>query len=147
MPRFLLCSSAVLVLAFSLLYLLTSNTSVLKWPATSIGSETGSSNTHIGVGRPHRVLRTSRRDNSFTIAILADLHYGEEEHGWGIKQDVKSTAVIESVLDYEPEVGLVVINGDLITGENTFRENSSAYVDRVVAPMVQRSVPWASTYG
>jgi hypothetical protein len=41
----------------------------------------------------------------------------------------------------------VVLNGDLITGENTFRHNSSAYVHRIVAPMVAAGIPWASTYG
>ncbi|KAL1979881.1 hypothetical protein VTN96DRAFT_5015 [Rasamsonia emersonii] len=42
---------------------------------------------------------------------------------------------------------LVVLNGDLITGENTYRENSSWYVDEIVAPLVERGLPWASTYG
>src|SRR6201996_3507048 len=59
--------------------------------------------------------------NTFKLAIFSDLHFGEEEHGWGIEQDVKSTRVMRSVLrDEAPD--LVVLNGDLITGENTFRE-------------------------
>ena len=53
---------------------------------------------------------------------------------------------METVLDAE-QPDLVVLNGDLITGENTFRENSTAYLDQIVAPMIQRTVPWASTYG
>ncbi|UKZ74565.1 hypothetical protein TrVFT333_002235 [Trichoderma virens FT-333] len=42
---------------------------------------------------------------------------------------------------------LVVINGDFITGENTFKKNSTDYVDMVVSPLVARHLPWASTYG
>jgi len=42
---------------------------------------------------------------------------------------------------------LVVINGDLITGENTFLHNSTHYLDEIVAPLVSRGLLWASTYG
>ena len=42
---------------------------------------------------------------------------------------------------------LVVLNGDLVTGDATSRSNSSAYVDRVVAPLVKNNISWASTYG
>lgn len=54
--------------------------------------------------------------------------------------------MINSILDTE-EPGLVVLNGDLITGENTFLENSTTYVDEIVAPLVERNLTWASTYG
>ncbi len=85
-------------------------------------------------------------DNTFKLAIFSDLHYGEEEHGWGIDQDIRSTEVMRSVLrDEHPD--LVVVNGDLITGENTFRENASDYVHQIVRPMVEANTPWASTYG
>lgn len=53
---------------------------------------------------------------------------------------------MNTILDVESPQ-LVVINGDLITGENTFKANSSAYVDRIVEPLVNRSLLWASTYG
>ena len=86
------------------------------------------------------------RDDQFKIAIFSDLHYGEEEHGWGIDQDLKSTRAMRSVLgDESPD--LVVLNGDLVTGENTFKENASDYVHQIVAPMVEHQIPWASTYG
>jgi hypothetical protein len=97
----------------------------------------------VGTAKPALRLSPS---NTFKLAIFADLHYGEDESGWGIDQDVNSTRVMRAVLGRETP-DLVVVNGDLITGENTFRENSSAYVHRVVAPMVERGVPWASTYG
>lgn len=35
----------------------------------------------------------------------------------------------------------------MITGENTFKENSSDYLNQIVAPMRSRNIPWASTYG
>lgn len=85
--------------------------------------------------------------NVFTLVIFSDLHFGEEEHGWGIDQDINSTRVMNAVLDAEEAIDLVVLNGDLITGENTFQENSSDYVSQIVAPMRDRAIPWASTYG
>ena len=53
---------------------------------------------------------------------------------------------MNTILDAELP-NLVVLNGDLITGENTFLENSTHYVDEIVAPLVQRGIPWASAYG
>ena len=85
-------------------------------------------------------------DNTFKLAIFSDLHYGEEEHGWGIEQDIRSTGVMRSVLrDEHPD--FVIVNGDLITGDNTLRENASDYVHQIVRPMVETNTPWASTYG
>lgn len=47
-------------------------------------------------------LRLRLNDESkFRIAVFSDLHYGEEENGWGIDQDVKSTRVMETVLNHE----------------------------------------------
>jgi hypothetical protein len=40
-------------------------------------------------------------DNQFHITIFSDLHFGEEEDGWGIDQDIGSTRVMNNVLDYE----------------------------------------------
>lgn len=53
---------------------------------------------------------------------------------------------MEKVLDRESP-DLVVLNGDLITGENAFLENSTVYMDKVVRPLLDRDLPWASTYG
>lgn len=84
---------------------------------------------------------------TFQISIFEDLHFGEaEDTDWGPLQDVDTRLVMETVLNYElPQ--LVVLNGDLITGENTYKENSSDYVDKIVAPIVEANLPWASTYG
>ena len=65
---------------------------------------------------------------------------------WGPQQDINSVRVINQVLDSESPQ-LVVLHGDLITGENTFKENSTTYVDQIVGPLVKRNLTWASTYG
>lgn len=53
---------------------------------------------------------------------------------------------MRAVLDAESPQ-LVVLNGDLITGENAYLENSTSYIDRIVSPLVARGLSWASTYG
>ncbi len=40
-------------------------------------------------------------NSEFHIAIFSDLHYGEEENGWGIDQDAGSTRVMSKVLESE----------------------------------------------
>ncbi|KAJ5131655.1 hypothetical protein N7448_005813 [Penicillium atrosanguineum] len=87
------------------------------------------------------------KDGTFQISILEDLHFGENAWDtWGPEQDVNSVAVINRVLNAESP-DLVVLNGDLITGDNAFLENSTVYIDKIVAPLVDRSLTWASTYG
>ncbi|KAH8204510.1 hypothetical protein TruAng_001284 [Truncatella angustata] len=84
---------------------------------------------------------------TFKISIFEDLHFGENAwDSWGHQQDINSVKVLNQVLDSETP-GLVVLNGDLITGENTYLENSTEYVDQIVGPIVQRGLTWASTYG
>lgn len=95
--------------------------------------------------KPKPALRITT-NNTFNIAIISDLHYGEDESTFGPEQDRKSTLVIGKILDYE-EPDFVVINGDLITGENTHKENSTKYVDQIVSPLVSKNYRWASTYG
>jgi len=86
-------------------------------------------------------------DGTFHISVFSDMHTGEaEDTVWGQLQDINTVKVMEAVLDKEP-TDLVVLNGDFITGENTFRENSTNYVDLLVKPLVERNLPWASTYG
>ncbi|KAI1093854.1 Metallo-dependent phosphatase [Rostrohypoxylon terebratum] len=90
---------------------------------------------------------TFKPDGTFQIAIFEDLHFGENAWDqWGPQQDINSVKVINEILDAESP-GLVVLNGDLITGENTFLENSTTYVDQIVTPLVNRGLTWASTYG
>ena len=87
------------------------------------------------------------QNGTFQICVFEDLHFGEaEDLVWGPQQDTNTIQVMNSVLDDEsPQI--VVLNGDLITGENTFLVNSTSYIDQIVQPMVQRGLSWASTYG
>lgn len=86
-------------------------------------------------------------NNTFRIAIFEDLHFGEgPDTDWGPSHDAKTLSLMQAVLEYEPPE-LVVLNGDLITGENTFKANATDYVDMIVAPLVKAGLPWASTYG
>ncbi|KAG5928862.1 hypothetical protein E4U42_007840 [Claviceps africana] len=90
---------------------------------------------------------TFDKDGNFQISIFEDLHFGENAWDpWGAQQDINSVKVINRVLDAESP-SLVVLNGDLITGENAYRENSTAYMDMIVGPLVRRRLRWASTYG
>lgn len=86
------------------------------------------------------------QDSIFHIAVFSDLHYGENESTFGIPADMNSAALMRQVLSQE-QPNFVVLNGDLITGENTFAFNSTGYVDEIVAPLVQGGYSWASTYG
>ncbi|KAI1415416.1 Metallo-dependent phosphatase [Hypoxylon sp. FL1857] len=90
---------------------------------------------------------TFKGDGTFQLSIFEDLHFGENAWDqWGPQQDINSVKVINEILEAESP-GLVVLNGDLITGENTFLENSTTYVDQIVGPLVDRGLTWASTYG
>jgi Calcineurin-like phosphoesterase len=90
---------------------------------------------------------TFTRDGTFKISIFEDLHFGEaEDLDWGPRQDEISLKVMRRVLDIEgPQ--LVVLNGDLITGENTMLSNATDYIDMIVQPLVEGGYRWASAYG
>lgn len=64
----------------------------------------------------------------------------------GAATRLNSVKVLNKILDSESP-DLVVLNGDLITGENAYLENSTAYIDQIAAPLVNHGVKWASTYG
>ena len=127
--------TAVVMLIISLVVVTTRHSQVLegltKWPFTHESS---------------RKLQFSR-SATLKISIFSDLHFGEAEStDWGPEQDSRTLGVMASILDTEvPD--LVVLNGDLITGDDTQLENATEYLDMIVAPMVQRQVPWASAYG
>lgn len=96
---------------------------------------------------PRKLQFTASPSPTLKISIFSDLHFGEAEStGWGPEQDVRTLRVMTTVLDTESP-DLVVLNGDLITGDDTQLANATGYFDRIVAPMVQRNVPWASAYG
>lgn len=117
-------ASKMNALASSILITGLSLTGVLAWPALRFTDE-----------------------GTFQISIFEDLHFGEaEDTDWGPLQDVDTLKVVQTVLDNESPQ-LIILNGDLITGEDTFKENSTDYVDEIVAPFVEAGLPWASTYG
>jgi len=59
---------------------------------------------------------------------------------------VNSTRLMNLVLASE-KPDFIVLNGDQITGENTFRENSTVYIDEVLAPINAANIPFCSTQG
>ncbi|KAK0787777.1 hypothetical protein LTS02_005940 [Friedmanniomyces endolithicus] len=86
-------------------------------------------------------------NGTFQISIFEDLHFGENAWDtWGPQQDINSVKVMNEVLDAETQQ-LVVLNGDLITGENAYLENATVKIDQIVAPLLARGLTWASTYG
>ncbi|RTE78879.1 hypothetical protein BHE90_006625 [Fusarium euwallaceae] len=85
-------------------------------------------------------------DGAFHISVFSDLHFATDASGSGPDIDQRTTQVIGDVLDFDTP-DLVVINGDLINGEDTYRDNSTHYVDQIVSPMVERNLTWACTYG
>ncbi|OSX63405.1 hypothetical protein POSPLADRAFT_1069817 [Postia placenta MAD-698-R-SB12] len=90
---------------------------------------------------------TFRGDGTFKITVFADLHYGENPwDAWGPEQDVNSTILMKLVLA-EEQPDYVVLNGDLITGENTFKQNSTRLIDEIVAPLNEVRIPFSSTHG
>ncbi|KAF2671601.1 Metallo-dependent phosphatase [Microthyrium microscopicum] len=136
-----------LLAAVSVLFICFVMRQELLWSLTTIGHVVGLAVNQTGYGPSLNF----RHDGSFQITVFNDLHYGEGEDnppewGWGPISDVKTTQVMNNVLDYESQ-DLVVLNGDLITGENTHFENSTKYLDIIVAPLVDRGLTWASTYG
>ncbi|KAL0958443.1 hypothetical protein HGRIS_000586 [Hohenbuehelia grisea] len=96
---------------------------------------------------PNKQRLVFRPDGSFKLTVFSDLHFGENPwDDWGPQQDVNSLRLMRTVLaDEKPDY--VVINGDLITGENTFRENSTLLVDEIMAPINEAKVPFSSAHG
>ncbi|EJF56970.1 Metallo-dependent phosphatase [Dichomitus squalens LYAD-421 SS1] len=96
---------------------------------------------------PGKPRLTFNEDGTFKITVFSDLHYGENPWDvWGPQQDVNSTTLMNTVLTSE-KPDYVVLNGDLITGENTFRENSTKLIDEIVAPLNKLKLPFSSTHG
>ncbi|ESK86704.1 calcineurin-like phosphoesterase [Moniliophthora roreri MCA 2997] len=96
---------------------------------------------------PTKPKLTFRADGTFKVTVFSDLHFGENPWDtWGPEHDANSVQLMKSVLqDEKPDYA--VLNGDLITGENTFRENSTTLIDEIVGPLNDAKVPFSSTHG
>ncbi|KAF8067996.1 Metallo-dependent phosphatase-like protein [Lyophyllum atratum] len=92
---------------------------------------------------------TFRPDGTFKITIFSDLHFGENPwEWWGPEHDASSVNLIKTILGPGGEdADFAVINGDLITGENTFASNSTRLVDQIVQPIIDANIPFATTQG
>lgn len=111
-----------------------------------------------------RVLRFTQ-NGTFQISVFEDLHFAESitlPSHWHIiaaeanlltlsnypdaARDSMTKAVMRSVLSNE-NAQLVVINGDLISGEFIHPSNAAQYLPQVISPLVDANQTWASTYG
>ncbi|PVF97989.1 Metallo-dependent phosphatase [Serendipita vermifera] len=96
---------------------------------------------------PYRSKITFKDDGSFKVMVLSDLHFGENPWDeWGPEQDRKSLILLRRVLK-EEKPDYVVINGDLVTGENTFEHNSTTLIDQIVGPLNEAGMPFSSVHG
>src|SRR5262245_55030760 len=86
--------------------------------------------------RPH--LRF-RRDGSFTIVQLTDVHWST-----GRGADLKTRQLVETVLEAE-RPDLVVLTGDIVSGDSA-PDPRTAYAE-MAALVEARGVPWAAVFG
>ncbi|KAF9041448.1 Metallo-dependent phosphatase [Panaeolus papilionaceus] len=96
---------------------------------------------------PNKPRLVFKPDGTFKVTVFSDLHFGENPWDWwGPEHDASSIKLMQTVLaDEKPDYA--VLNGDLITGENTFRENSTTIIDIIVGPFNDAKVPFSSTHG
>ncbi len=80
-----------------------------------------------------------RRDGSFTIVQLTDLHWRN-----GDRTDQATRRVVECVLDAE-RPDLVLLTGDVISGGEC-RDPADAW-RQAVAPITSRGIPWGAVFG
>ncbi|OOQ87427.1 hypothetical protein PEBR_17437 [Penicillium brasilianum] len=81
------------------------------------------------------------KDGTFQISVFSDLHFAENA-----TLDLRTQHVMSEVIASESP-HLVVLNGDLISGEALDGSNPAQYLHQVVKPLVDMDIPWASTYG
>ncbi|KAJ7245910.1 hypothetical protein B0H12DRAFT_1235708 [Mycena haematopus] len=88
---------------------------------------------------------TFRKDGSLKIT---DLHFGENsDDGIGVGKDRNTTRLMRAILLFSAETSSRVFNGDLITGDYTFHEDSTLLIDQIVAPLIEGQIPFFSTHG
>ncbi|KZV84961.1 Metallo-dependent phosphatase [Exidia glandulosa HHB12029] len=87
---------------------------------------------------------TFSTDGSFKLLVFSDLHFGERDRG--DEKDAQSVQLMTRILA-EEQPDYVVINGDLLTGDDTFASNVTAVLDQIFAPLNAARVPFSSTHG
>jgi hypothetical protein len=80
-----------------------------------------------------------RTDGTFTIVQFTDMHFKNGE-----PEDEQTSALMAEVLDAE-QLDLVALTGDVIDGGHS--DDPAASWQRAVAPIVDRSLPWAAVFG
>ncbi|KAN0045324.1 hypothetical protein ACTA71_005701 [Dictyostelium dimigraforme] len=87
------------------------------------------------------------KNNRFKIIQFTDIHFGEgENETWGKEQDKNSTKVMNTIIDKEENVDLILFTGDLITGNN-INGNVTQYWENAINVAKKRNIPWAITFG
>ncbi|CAE7219698.1 hypothetical protein CFE70_010204 [Pyrenophora teres f. teres 0-1] len=88
-----------------------------------------------------------RSDKKLSISVFSDLHFGEPESSRGRPgADLKTVGVMNSILDNE-QPDFVVLNGDLVSCEWVAPEYLNELTDQIVAPLVDRNLPFGATFG
>ncbi|KAJ3569368.1 hypothetical protein NP233_g5090 [Leucocoprinus birnbaumii] len=97
---------------------------------------------------PNKPRIVFRKDGTLKITVFSDLHFGEfpDEPLVGPAHDLNSTRLMKRVLK-EEKPDYAVVNGDLVTGEYTFKNNVTRLLDQVVAPLNVAKVPFSSSHG
>ncbi|KAG8858841.1 hypothetical protein FRB91_009245 [Serendipita sp. 411] len=123
--------------------------SLIAKPAFSLPTNQATWTTSLLNPYPNQPKIVFRDDGSFKIMVLSDLHFGENPWDWwGPEQDRKSLILLREVLKAgKGQPDYVVINGDLITGENTFKHNSTLLIDQLVGPINESGIPFSSIHG
>ncbi|KAF1831167.1 Metallo-dependent phosphatase [Decorospora gaudefroyi] len=86
-------------------------------------------------------------NKKLSITVFSDLHFGEPDSVRGRPYaDLKTVGVMNSVLDNE-HTDFVVLNGDLISCEWVAPEDANTLIDQIVAPLVDRNLPFGATFG
>ncbi|KAJ7059503.1 Metallo-dependent phosphatase-like protein [Mycena amicta] len=90
---------------------------------------------------PDKPRITFRPDGTFKLTIFSDLHFAEDPD-----KDANSARLMRAVLwDEQPDYA--VINGDLITGDDTLKESSTLFMDTLLAPLIEANVPFSCSHG
>ncbi|KAJ6623711.1 Metallo-dependent phosphatase-like protein [Mycena sp. CBHHK59/15] len=127
---------------------------LLASSATALPVARSFSNTLSGILNGKNKL-TFDSEGNFKVVSFSDMHMGERPGAQGMEpglrgdrpmHDAATQRVHATVLDNE-KPNYVVFNGDMMTGENVFKQNATNYLDLVYAPTVARNIPFSSTHG